>query len=360
MVGRRRAATWRAQQRRRRRAQRFLRKNRAGVNFAGNRPNCVHVALLVCRAGRTVFATMPRAPSRTIEARRFAQSVLALGVVIGFACSPPNGEDLYAPLGGSGGAPGFSGAAGTAGTAGSAGSAGIGGAAGSAGAAGLGGGGLGGGAGQGGGAGASGAGGQRPADAGVADSGQSDCVPSAEVCNGLDDDCDTIVDPPGTCSDGCQAFVIDARSYMFCTEAVAQGVARQRCADAEMNLTWIETPEENDALVLALAGLGVATGDDGLLVQIGASDSDEEQAWFWVENTVVVAGGFQFWQGAGADDGGEPVDGAYQNWGDGEPNDDNDGEDCAVLSVLGDANRDPGQWDDRSCDTGAAFVCEAP
>jgi hypothetical protein len=289
-----------------------------------------------------------------------------LGVVLGLACSPPDGEDLYAPLAGAGGAAGAAGTAGTAGAAGSAGTAGSGGAsgaAGSSGAAGLGGsGGAGGGAaGQGGASGTGGGGGgQDPGDAGAAlDSGQSECSASIELCNGVDDDCDSVIDPPGTCADGCQAFVVATRSYMFCAEAVAQGVARQRCADAQMNLTWIETPEENDALVQALAGLGVTTGDEELLVQIGASDADEEQAWVWVDNTVVT-GGFQFWEGAGADDGGEPVDDAYQNWGDGEPNDDNDGEDCAVLSVLGSDDRDPGQWDDRSCDTGTAFVCEAP
>jgi lectin-like protein len=311
-----------------------------------------------------VFATMPRAPSGTIEARRFAQSVLALGVALGFACSPPDGEDLYAPLAGSGGAPGASGASGSAGASGNAGFPGISGAAGSAGAPGSGGvggsAGNGGAAGQGGasGAGAGGFAGQGPVDAGV-DSGSSACVPAAELCNGLDDDCDGVVDPPGTCDDGCQAFLVDGRSYMFCADAVAPGVARGRCAGAQMNLTWIETPEENAALVQALVELGVASGGEEFLVQLGASDADQEQSWFWVDN-AVVSGGFQFWEGAGADDGGEPVDGAYQNWGDGEPNDDNDGEDCAVLSVLGSEDRDPGQWDDRSCDAGAAFVCEAP
>lgn len=277
-------------------------------------------------------------------------------LVLGLGCSPPDGKGLYAPLGGSAGSGGTSGAAGTAGSGGASG------AAGSAGAAGLGGlGGAGaGGAGPGGAAGTGGAGGQEPGDAGApVDAGQSECSPSAELCNGLDDDCDGAVDPQGTCPDGCQAFVVAARSYVFCAEAAAQGVARQRCADVQMNLTWIESPEENAALVQAIVDLGVTTGLDELLVQMGASDADEEQAWVWVDNGVVT-GGFQFWQGPGADDGGEPVDDAYQNWGDGEPNDDNDGEDCAVLSVLGDANRDPGQWDDRSCDTGAPFVCEAP
>ena len=303
---------------------------------------------------------MPRAPLRTIEARRFARCHLAWCVVLGLGCSPPDGEDLYAPLGGGGGIAGSSGAAGTAGSAGTGGASGAAGSSGAAGLGGSGGAGAGGGAGQGGAAGTGGAGGEDPGDAGAPpDAGQSGCSPSAELCNGLDDDCDTVVDPPGTCVDGCQAFVVATRSYMFCTEAVAQGVARQRCADAQMNLTWIETPEENAALVQGLAELGVTTGLDELLVQIGASDADEEQAWVWVDNSVV-SGGFQFWEGAGADEGGEPVDGAYQNWGDGEPNDDNDGEDCAVLSVLGDADREPGQWDDRSCDTGAAFVCEAP
>jgi hypothetical protein len=196
-------------------------------------------------------------------------------------------------------------------------------------------------------------------DAGAPDSGSGGCVPAAELCNGIDDDCDSVADPPGTCVDGCQGFVADARSYMLCTEALPQALARGRCADAQMNLTWIETPQENEALVLALAGLGVSTADDELLVQIGASDADSEEDWLWVDN-AVVSGGFSFWEGAGADDGGEPVGGAYQNWSEGEPNDDNDGEDCAVMSVLGSEAREPGQWDDRSCDTGLAFVCEAP
>ena len=129
------------------------------------------------------------------------------------------------------------------------------------------------------------------------------------------------------------------------------------CGAAQMNLAWIETPEENDALVVALAALGIATDEDELLVQIGASDADEEEAWFWVGN-VASPEGFQFWEGEAEDDGGEAVADAYQNWGEGEPNDDNGGEDCAVLSVLGGDERDPGQWDDRSCETGMAFVCE--
>jgi hypothetical protein len=167
------------------------------------------------------------------------------------------------------------------------------------------------------------------------------------------------VDPPGTCAEQCRGFALGGRGYMFCESAVERAVALQRCAAVQMNLTWLETPEENAALVQAIAGLGVLDEDDELLVQIGASDAGDEEAWVWVANAVSPAG-FQFWEGDGADDGGEPVNGAYQEWADGEPNDDNDGEDCAVLSVSGSDNRDPGQWDDRSCDVDTPFVCEAP
>ena len=307
---------------------------------------------------------MPRALSRTIEARRIPSGAsvgaVALGLALSLACSPPNAEDLYAPLsGGSGGAE-----AGTAG-AGRGGSAG-GGAAGSAGAAGTAAGGQGGqggaaagasGGGTGGAGGTAGAPGD-PSDAGTsADSGS--CALRAEACNGLDDDCDGVADPAGTCADGCQGFALGARGYMFCAETLDRPTALARCSAAQMNLTWIESSAENAALVDALAALGVSGEGGELLVQIGASDAGTENAWVWVGN-AVVPDGFPFWEGRSADDGGDPVDDAFQSWGEGEPNDDNGGEDCAVLSVLGSDERAPGEWDDRSCDTGTAFVCEAP
>jgi hypothetical protein len=307
---------------------------------------------------------MPHAPSRAI-AGLAELGLVALGIGLCLACSPPDGRGLFTPLlaGGSGGVAAGSagagaGAAGSSGAAGeAAGGAGAGGSAGGAGAGGVPGGSGGPGAGAGPDASVA-----QASDAGLdADSGAAPagCSAGVETCNGLDDDCDGVADAPGTCAEECRGVALGGRGYMFCAEALERGEALERCASVQMNLTWLETPEETAALVQAIAGLGAAGEDDELLVQIGASDGDDEETWRWVANAVSPEG-FQFWEGDAADDGGEPVAGAYQAWAPGEPNDDNDGEDCAVLSVSGSDNRDPGQWDDRSCDSGTPFVCEAP
>jgi len=201
-----------------------------------------------------------------------------------------------------------------------------------------------------------------PSDAGL-DAGEDAapvaCVePSAEVCDGVDNDCDGLVDPEQTCPDGCAGFALAQRAYMFCPEPEDRGIALARCEAQNMRLVWIEDETENDALVLHITELGLADDDDELITQIGASDAEDEDEWLWVGNGASPDG-FEFWEGNSADDDGEPVAGAYQNWASVEPNDQN-GEDCAVLSVLGSENRDPGEWDDRNCDEAFAFLCEVP
>jgi hypothetical protein len=124
-----------------------------------------------------------------------------------------------------------------------------------------------------------------------------------------------------------------------------------------MRLGWIETPDENAALVAAIGAVDLP-GAGQLLVQIGASDQDNEDEWHWVGNAVALDG-FQFWDGNSVDDGGEAVGGAYANWAVEEPNDDTQ-EDCGVVNVTGNATREPGAWDDRQCDEELTFLCEEP
>jgi len=213
------------------------------------------------------------------------------------------------------------------------------------------------------------------ADAGVADAAVEDagatadaaveppaCVPDVEVCDGLDNDCDAEVDPGATCDDTCTGFALDGRGYMFCSVDVSRPGAVTRCAAEGMRLVWVETPEESEALVSSIAAANLPTlpGNAEVLFQIGASDAGGEGEWSWVGNGVVMDGP-QFWEGAHAGLGGQPVGGEYSAWSNLEPNDANPaGEDCAIMSVFGSPARDPGQWDDRNCTVTFPFACEVP
>lgn len=179
---------------------------------------------------------------------------------------------------------------------------------------------------------------------------------SIELCNGLDDDCDGDVDEEAACAAACRGFAIEGRGYMFCNDAVDRDASLARCAAVQMTLSHLESADENSALVLAITQLGLPLSDDELLVHIGASDSDAEQQWYWV-GSDAFPDDVQFWSGGAA---GEAVGGAHANWADGEPNDNEGDEDCAVISVLGSDSRAPGQWDDRSCASQLPFVCEVP
>ncbi len=186
----------------------------------------------------------------------------------------------------------------------------------------------------------------------------SPCSAIADVCDGLDNNCDSIIDPAGACAVGCVGFALLGRGYMFCSDALARSPALARCQAEGLRLAWIETPAENAALVSAIEQANVPSpaGNPELLTQIGGSDANAEGQWFWIGN-ALVSRGVQFWVGAAAGDG---FPGVYQNWSGPEPNDSGGDEDCAAISVLGSDTRAAGQWDDRSCDVTLPFVCEQP
>jgi hypothetical protein len=193
-----------------------------------------------------------------------------------------------------------------------------------------------------------------PADAAAA------CSRQAELCDGLDNDCDGSSDEGNACAGTCAGFALEGHGYMFCSDSVVRDDAAGRCEQQGMHLAWIETPEENEFLVERIAAADVpAAADEEILTYLGGSDADVEGSWLW-RGTATIPNSFQFWQGQAADNGGRSVGGAYANWSPTEPNNTDGDENCAVLSVLGNNNRLPGNWDDRACDSALPFVCEVP
>jgi hypothetical protein len=168
------------------------------------------------------------------------------------------------------------------------------------------------------------------------------CVPTTERCNGHDDDCDESIDE-FVCLSSCSGFVLASdpdHGYMFCNGARKANYdnAKKACEDQDMRLAWLTSAEENAAVAQRLGSLG-----SDAEVLFGATDQGNEGDWIW-------AGGEQFWDG---DDNGDPVDGLYNNWSAGTPNNSNN-EDCALVMTAS------GKWGDRSCAATYPYVCEQP
>jgi hypothetical protein len=77
---------------------------------------------------------------------------------------------------------------------------------------------------------------------------------------------------------------------------------------------------------------------------VGGSDAVTEETWAWVDD------GFQFWQGEGSE--GEPLNGAFVNWFDDEPNG-SASSDCMRLLV-------DSRWADLECTELRPSVCQGP
>jgi hypothetical protein len=175
------------------------------------------------------------------------------------------------------------------------------------------------------------------------------CEATTERCNGHDDNCNEVVDEQACNSRangtlGCAGFVLAMRpehGYMLCSSNTKDYAAAQKaCQQQSMRLAWLETELENSGVSAKIRALTTSEA------WIGATDQAVEGEWFW-----DGPAGKQFWSG-NVD--GMPVDGNFDAWMVGTPNDDNGGEDCAVLNSMA------GDWGDRSCSIAYAYLCEEP
>lgn len=128
----------------------------------------------------------------------------------------------------------------------------------------------------------------------------------------------------------------NGRCYVAVATLLTWEGARADCRgrDAGWDLATIRSRADNDFVESMLAGES----------WLGGSDASTEETWVWVND------GAPFWQGEGP--AGAPLNGAFSNWFDDEPNGD-DGSDCMRLLL-------DGFWADLECTELRAYVCEGP
>jgi hypothetical protein len=160
----------------------------------------------------------------------------------------------------------------------------------------------------------------------------------AELCDGLDNDCNAAT--AEVCPAGCSVQTNESAIYLFCSIGANQANASLTCQGQDMHLVRIDDLAEQAYLseqrIIAFGGRSKT--------YIGASDLATEDTWVWQD-------GSQFWQGRG---GGVPVAGLFNFWRDGEPNDDGT-EDCAGMR---DNSSSTGRWVDFECSQVVRYICE--
>ena len=182
--------------------------------------------------------------------------------------------------------------------------------------------------------------------------GGSGCQKSPEICDGVDNDCNSQIDD-NACPAKCTGFVAAGRSFMACATATTEVEAAAMCATHGMRLAWLDSADKVSGVLTSLQAVNHRSSTPVFdEVYFGATDAEQEGHWHWIL-------GADFWLGNGS---GSPVNGAFSNWASNRPNNypKTPGENCAVSVVDFPSDGNPGQWNDVTCTQPHAALCEVP
>jgi hypothetical protein len=149
-----------------------------------------------------------------------------------------------------------------------------------------------------------------------------------EVCDGVDNNCNELVDehsPHNTTCNGCTTAAMGPSAYWFCPQEATWHGGRAQCGELfAADLVTIESSVVN-AFLVENARRGPGTW------WIGLNDIEVEGVFVWPDGTPAT----------------------YTNWNEGEPNDAGGIEDCVEMSAA------TGLWNDSPCDVARAYICGA-
>ena len=144
-----------------------------------------------------------------------------------------------------------------------------------------------------------------------------------EICDGVDQDCDGVLDSQAVCPCTFQTF--SDHSYLFCDNVALQWQwAEFVCDSRGYNLATINSEEENLFVYSTAIVLNAGRW------WVGLNDRDQEGVYEWSS--------------------GESAN--YLNWGIGEPENEAD-DDCVELNAFGDET-----WNEVSCSENLRYICE--